>query len=218
MRRALFWGLLITGSLALIPPVLIARARAVQSARPRLNPVPDMDNQPRFKAQQANPLFADRRAMRRPVPGTVARGDLGRDEHYAEGLVASQPATTFPVPVTAALLRRGQERYEIFCAPCHGLSGYGDGPVARRAEELGEGTWVPPPSFHQDLVRQRTHGELFQIITHGIRKMPAYGSQIPVEDRWAIVAYLRALQRSQHARLEDVPPELRQTLPEVQPK
>ena len=109
------------------------------------------------------------------------------------------------MPATSSLLERGQERYEIFCAPCHGLAGYGDGMVAKTADGLQEGTWTPPSSFHTDLVRERPVGHLFNTVTHGIRNMPAHGPQIPVEDRWAVVAYVKALQRSQHATVDDVP-------------
>jgi mono/diheme cytochrome c family protein len=114
--------------------------------------------------------------------------------------------------VTEKLVRRGKERFAIFCAPCHGLDGYGDGPVAKRAQALQEGTWVPPSSYHTDLVRQRPVGFIFNAITHGIRNMPAYGAQIPVADRWAIVSYVRALELSQDATVNDVPAELRDQL------
>jgi mono/diheme cytochrome c family protein len=107
------------------------------------------------------------------------------------------------------MLLRGQERFNIYCSPCHGLTGAGDGLVSRRADALQEGTWVPPLTFHGDQVRGRPVGHLFNTITHGIRNMPAYGAQIPAEDRWAIVAYVRALQRSQNATVADVPPDLR---------
>ena len=117
-----------------------------------------------------------------------------------------------PISVTMQLMERGRERFDVFCAPCHGLAGAGDGMVAKRAEELQEGTWTPPASFHSELVRGRTDGHLFNTITNGIRNMPAYAPQIPVEDRWAIVAYVRALQRSQGAPLEDVPADVRAQL------
>ena len=118
-------------------------------------------------------------------------------------------AATLPMPLTAPLLRRGRERFEIYCAPCHGLAGYGDGMVARRADRLMEGTWVPPTSLHDPTVLARPDGHLFHTITAGIRNMPAYGPQIPEADRWAIVSYVRALQRSQHASVNDVPAEQR---------
>jgi len=198
-------------AVALIPPLLVARARAVKSRQPRIHLVPDMDNQPKVRTQQYNPMFADRRAMRRPVAGTVARGDLQEDDHLYRGRVANDWAATFPMPVTEAMMRRGQERFNIFCAPCHGLDGTGKGPVAARAEQIG-GPWVPPLSYHQPQVRERPHGHIFNTITNGIRTMPAHGPQITVADRWAIVAYVRALQRSQDARLEDVPEEYREAL------
>jgi mono/diheme cytochrome c family protein len=227
--RAALIVLLLLGSLALVPFACIARARAVRSPSPRLHLVPDMDNQGRFKAQQPNPLFADRRAMRRPVQGTVARGMLKQDDHLYRGLVNGEYATELPPlsdlselsgrPGTVErprtlrwLLDRGRQRYEITCAPCHGLAGYGDGVVSRRAEQLQQGTWVPPSSFHDEPAASRPVGHVFNTITHGIRNMPAYGTQVPVEDRWASVAYVRALQRSQRARVEDVPPELRDRL------
>jgi len=142
----------------------------------------------------------------------VARGDLEGSAAYRTGRTGDGWVTAFPVPVTEQLMRRGQERYDIYCSPCHGLAGYGDGVVAKRADALQEGTWTPPSSYHTDLVRSRPAGQLFNTITNGIRNMAAYGAQIPVADRWAIVAYVRALQRSQAASVADVPPELRRQL------
>lgn len=205
-----FWiALACLGALMLVPFACIARSRGVTSPAPRIHLIRDMDNQARFKSQQVNPLFADRRAMRPPAPGTVAQGSLLEDEALATGKESGVWTSTLPVPLTPGLLSKGRERFDIYCAPCHGLAGYGDGIVARRADRLQEGTWVPPTSLHTDVVRARTLGEIFNTITHGIRTMPAYGSQIPVSDRWAIVAYLKALQRSQWATLDDVPAEQR---------
>ncbi len=152
--------------------------------------------------------------MRPPVAGTVPRESRAGDQTFARGLAAGDYATAFPdaVTVDARLLERGRERFAVFCAPCHGLSGYGDGMIARRADRLQQGTWTPPSSFHVEPVSTRPVGHLFNTITNGIRTMPAYGSQVPLADRWAIVAYVRALQRSQHASLDDVPAELRSTL------
>ncbi len=116
-----------------------------------------------------------------------------------------------PLPVTADLIERGRERFNIYCAPCHGLSGYGDGAVARRAAEMqasGADTaagWVAPTSYHSDEIRSRPVGRLYNTVTNGVRTMPAYDKQISVLDRWAIVAYVKALQRSQHAKPADVP-------------
>jgi len=210
--RWLTYGLVLLAALSLVPFALIARSRASTSARPRVQLIRDMAKQPKVKTQAANPLFADGRAMRPPVPGTVAHREFEESVSYGTGRDAGSWVTVFPVPVTDRLMKRGQERYDIFCAPCHGLAGYGDGPVAKRADALQEGTWTPPASYHTDLVRGRPDGHLFNTIANGIRNMPAYGSQIPVADRWAIVLYVRALQRSQDASVADVPPELRRQL------
>ncbi len=209
MPRWLVYVAVLVAALALIPLALIARARVSTSSLPPIHLIFDMAKQAKFKTQSENPLFADARAMRPEVAGTVARGELHENAAYWEGRDAGGWVTAFPVPVTDELVRRGQERFDIFCAPCHGLAGYGDGPVAKRADQLQEGTWTPPSSYHTDLVRSRPVGYLFNTITNGIRNMPAYGPQIPVPDRWAIVAYVRALQRSQDATINDVPPELR---------
>ncbi len=193
----------------------IAVARNNKTTEPRIHPIQDMDNQPRFKAQQANPIFADLRAMRPPVEGTVARGELRDDDHYYRGLVDGKFATTFPpqIDLTVDFVRRGQQRFNIYCAPCHGVDGSGNGPVNQRVltRQL-PGTWVPAANLHEQQYRERPLGHLFNTITHGIRTMPPYGDQIPVRDRWAIVAYVKALQRSTQATLEDVPPEKRAEL------
>jgi mono/diheme cytochrome c family protein len=199
-----------------------------------------MDQQPRFDAQTTSALFADGRSSRPPVAGTVARGDLNRDAAFREGLspepdnvevtlpVAATTETAegeevpepnwvreFPVPVTDELMRRGRERFNVYCAVCHGLTGEGNGLASLRALELQQGTWIPPTSLYAEHVMQQPPGQLFHTITHGIRKMPAYGAQIPPEDRWAIVLYLQALQRTQSATLPDVPEDLRNTLREM---
>lgn len=212
LRKILIAAAVILVPLSLIPPLLIAKARVTKSSAPRVHFIPDMDDQPKFRAQSRNRLFADRRAMRPPVPGAVARDRLHADDAFYRGKVGDAWVATFPVPVTNSLIRRGQERFDIFCATCHGLAGAGDGPTAVRADRLQEGTWTPPASFHTDLVRERPVGHLFNAITYGIRNMPAYGPQIPEMDRWAIVAYVRALQRSQYATVNDVPADYRPTL------
>ncbi len=196
--------LLITA--AAVPPALIAQARAVRSSKPRVHLIHDMDNQPRFEAQHANALFADGRAMRPPVPGTVARGELRADDHFYLGVVGGQWATAFPakVEVTVQLMERGRERFNIYCQPCHGAAGYGDGMVNKRAMELlnlgtNGTTWVEPKSIHEQQIREQPVGQIFNSITNGVRNMPPYGPQILVADRWAIVAYVKALQRSQNA-------------------
>jgi len=200
-------------ALSWIPIALALRARVVKKTEPRVHIIQDMDNQPKVKAQSRLMLFADRRGMRPPVPGTVARGAVIGDSALMLGKSNDESwVETSPMQVTLSLLERGRQRYEIYCSPCHGLAGYGDGMVAQRADQLQEGTWTPPTSFHTDLVRERPEGHLFNTISNGIRNMPSYGSQIPVDDRWAIVAYVKALQRSQNATIDDVPADLRAQL------
>jgi mono/diheme cytochrome c family protein len=212
MPRWLLFTVAILVVLSWVPLALIMRARVTTSPKPRIHIVPDMDNQPKFKAQSRNPLFADRRAMRPPVAGTVARGTVLGNPALVTGKQGDDWVTAIPASVNSSMLERGRQRYDIFCSPCHGLAGAGDGMVAKRADELLEGTWTPPTSFHTDLLRQRPAGHLFNTISNGIRNMPAYGPQIPVEDRWAIVAYVRALQRSQNATVDDVPDDIRAQL------
>ena len=212
LPRWILYSVLILVVLSWVPIVLIMRARVTTSTQPRVHVVPDMDNQPRYKPQSRNPLFADRRAMRPPVAGTVARGTLIANPAVTTGKIGEDWISLSPLELTPEIMQRGRERYDVFCSPCHGLAGSGDGMVAKRADELQEGTWTPPTSFHTDLIRQRPDGQLFNTITNGIRNMPAYGPQIPVEDRWAIVAYVRALQRSQNATVDDVPADIRAQL------
>jgi mono/diheme cytochrome c family protein len=204
-------------ALAFLPFACIFKARYSTSDLPRIHLIQDMDNQPRFKSQQVNPLFADTRADRPFVAGTVARGHLDENDALDRGIVDGHWVETFPVPVTPALLARGQERFGIYCTPCHGMAGYGDGIVAARADRLQEGTWVPPASMHDPSVLARPVGHIFNTITNGIRTMPSYGSQIPRTDRWAIVAYVRALQLSQHAPIADLKPDERARLGEIKP-
>jgi len=210
--RWLLYTAAIVTVLALVPFALIARARTTTSPNPRIHIIPDMDKQPSLRPQSAYSLFADGRAMRPPVAGAVARGELREDDVLYRGQAGGEWVIAIPIPVTEAAMRRGQERWEVFCTPCHGSAGNGDGPVSRRADRLQEGTWTPPSSLHTELVRSRPAGYLYNSIANGVRNMPAYGSQIPVDDRWAIVAYMRALQRSQHAVLADVPAELQPQL------
>jgi len=205
--RIFVYSLLIAGCLALIPPVVFARMRATPSPNRPIHIFWDMDFQPKFKTQVANPLFADGRAMRPPVAGTVARGEAYADSHMFEGVVDGQWATSLPAGMAtdAATLERGQQRFNIYCSACHGYAGFGDGAVNKRAMELVanaagpvNGTqWVAAKSLHDDTTRHQPMGQLFNTITHGIRNMAGYGAQIPTEDRWAIAAYVKALQLSQ---------------------
>ncbi len=206
MPKAIITIALLLITAAAVPPALIAQARAVHSKKPRVHLIQDMDNQPRFEAQHANALFADGRAMRPPVTGTVARGELRADDHYYLGITGGEWATAFPATVEVAmpLMERGRQRFNIYCQPCHGAAGYGDGMVNKRAMELlnlgtNGTTWVAPKSLHEQQIREQPVGQIFNSITNGVRNMPPYGPQIPVADRWAIVAYVKALQRSQNA-------------------
>ena len=212
LPRWLLYTVAILVVLSWVPLALIMRARVTSSPQPRIHIVPDMDNQPKYKAQSRNPLFADRRAMRPPVVGAVSRGTTLGDPGLTSGRIGEDWVEIIPIEIDRGLVERGRDRYDVYCSPCHGLVGFGDGMVAKRADELLEGTWTPPTSFHTDLLRERPVGHLFNTISNGIRNMPAYGPQIQVEDRWAIVAYVRALQRSQNATVDDVPPDIRAQL------
>lgn len=213
MPRPLIFITLIIIAVGLLPPAIVFTMWTSKKSKPRIHLVQDMDNQGKFRAQQENPRFEDDRAMRMPVEGTVARGGLGEDDHYYTGRVDGQWAEEFPLQVVVdeELLSRGRERFEIYCLPCHGMSGHGDGVVDRRARDLlvnsrlGKGTvWTRPRNLHEDTARVLTVGEIFDTITNGKNNMAAYGPQIPVKDRWAIVAWVRTLQRSQNASVEDL--------------
>jgi mono/diheme cytochrome c family protein len=212
--RALYWGVAVLAVLALLPPLLIARYRAVPKLEPRIHPILDMDLQPKYLPQAASPLWTDGRAMRPPVPGTIAQGGLEPDDHFSRGKVGDKWADTFPMPATMPLVRRGQERFNVFCAACHGLVGEGGATsmISARALKRADKGWVLPLSLHTESVRKQSVGEIFNTIPNGIRTMPSYASQIPQDDRWAIILYVRALQRSQNAPIEDVPEDLRPQL------
>ena len=209
LPRIIVYSLLIAGCLALIPPLVFARMRAVPSPNRPIHIFWDMDFQPKYKTQVPSPLFADGRAMRAPVEGTVAQGESYVDTHLYEGVVGGQWATALPgsMSMDEATLRRGRQRFDIYCSACHGLAGYGDGPVNQRAMELVSNVngpvnatqWVAAKSLHDETTRDQPMGQLFNTITHGSRNMAGYGAQIKVEDRWAIAAYVKALQLSQDA-------------------
>ena len=165
----------------------------------------DMHDQPKYEPFEASTFFPDGRASRPLVPGTVARGQLREDTHLYEGKVGGKPAETFPFPIDLKTLERGQQRYNIYCSPCHDRVGNGDGMVVRRG-------FRRPPSYHIERLRQAPPGYLYDVIANGFGAMQDYAAQIPVRDRWAIVAYVRALQLSQNAALNDVPVTERQNL------
>lgn len=184
--------------------LLLVGCRGRQSEAPPIHPNLNMDFQERFNAQDGNPLFDDGAAMRRPPTGTVARGQL-RDssELYRGRTPGGRYVDRIPIAVNRQVLVRGQDRYNIYCAPCHGETGAGDGMIMR-----GDYGYTPANSYHTDRLREVTDGYLYDVITTGVRNMPSYAHQVPVRDRWAIVAYIRALQRSQNTRGEDLPESL----------
>lgn len=192
-------GLRKAGGIMLVG-LMLAGCRGTISEKPAIHPNMNMDQQPRKEAQEVNNFFEDGRSMRQPVEGTVARGYRKADLAYYEGVDASGDwIAENPVEVTRSFLYRGQERYDIFCAPCHGKVGDGRGIVM-----TGQYGYVPAPTFHQDRLREAPDGEIYSAIYNGVRNMPSYAHQVPVEDRWAIVSYVRALQASQNVSEEDI--------------
>jgi mono/diheme cytochrome c family protein len=157
-----------------------------------------MHDQPKYIPLRQSTFFADERSARPIVAGTVARGQLRDDGLLYTGKVNGAVATIFPFAVDEARLRRGRERYDIYCSPCHARTGDGDGMVVRRG-------YRRPPSLHDDRLRTVAVGHFFDVMTNGFGAMPDYAGQVAAEDRWAIAAYIRVLQLSAHATLEDVP-------------
>ena len=159
----------------------------------------DMQVQPRQNPLSRSDFYADQRSERPPVEGTVARGQLHEDTYFYTGTLGNNPGDYMPFPVTKEVLERGRERYNIYCAPCHSRIGDGNGFIPSR------GFARKPPTFHKPRWQKAPLGEIYDVITNGSGIMPDYASQIPPQDRWNIVAYVRALQRSQNATLADVP-------------
>jgi mono/diheme cytochrome c family protein len=218
LPNVLVYGIIILTVAAAIPFALAAKARYSKSASPRIHAIGDMDWQPKYKSQRENPVFPDGRAARLDPKGTVAVGELREDDHFYRGKIGGVFATTFPEQIKPSpeTMARGRERFGIYCSPCHGQTGEGNGMVAKRASALADqgvqGSWVPPTDLTSEHLRFTPVGSLFDSITNGVRNMPAYGPQIQTEDRWAIIMYVRALQRARLAKLEDVPPDMRQGL------
>ena len=159
----------------------------------------DMHVQPRQNPLSRSDFYADQRSERPPVEGTVARGQLHDDTYFYTGKAGSSPGDSMPLPVTKEVLERGRERYNIYCAPCHSRVGDGNGFIPSR------GFARKPPSFHDQRLEKSPLGYFYDVITNGFGIMPDYASQIPPQDRWTIVAYIRALQLSQDATRADVP-------------
>ena len=160
----------------------------------------DMADQPKNRPLSPSEFFSDGRSERPLVENTVARGSIADD-----ALIVPKDSNAFPLPVDWKLLERGEERYNIFCSPCHGLQGDGNGMVALRGMKR-------PPSYHQDRLRQATNGYIYDVMTNGFGQMLGYSAQIPPRDRWTIIAYVRALQLSRNAKAADLPAELREKL------
>jgi mono/diheme cytochrome c family protein len=165
----------------------------------------DMHDAPRYEPLEASTFFSNGQSARPLVANTVARGQLREDRHLYEGIVDGRPAETFPFPITEDVMRRGQERFNVFCSPCHSRTGDGNGMIVQRG-------FRHPPSYHEDRLRNAPVGYFFDVMTHGFGAMEDYSSQLPVADRWAIAAYIRALQLSQRATMDDVPADRRADL------
>jgi mono/diheme cytochrome c family protein len=163
----------------------------------------NMRSNSRLKPYEPSAFFGDEQPARPVISDTVALGMLHVDDPLYTGQVGGQLATSFPFTITRAALSRGQERYNIYCAPCHGLLGDGHGMIVARG-------FSPPPSFHQQRLRDAPVGHFFDVVTNGFGRMYSYASRVAPRDRWAIIAYIRALQLSQNATLADLTPEERQ--------
>lgn len=164
-----------------------------------------MNQNGRVRPYQPDSFFSNGSSARMPVHGTVPRSRLIGDEAFVQGTRNGVVVQEIPVPITMSLLKRGRERFEINCSPCHSFAGDGDGMIVRRG-------FTAPPSYHSDRLRNAPAGHFFDVITHGYGAMYSYADRVDVSDRWAIIAYIRALQKSQHARLSELPPELRQRI------
>jgi mono/diheme cytochrome c family protein len=169
-----------------------------------------MHDQPKYVPMRESTFFGDGRSARTIVTGTVARGQLrddpllytGKMNAGAAGGGGGNDATMFPFAIDETVMARGRGRYDVYCAPCHGRTGAGDGMIVRRG-------YRRPPTFHQDRLRDSPPGHFFDVITNGFGAMPDYAAQVRAEDRWAIIAYVKALQLAQHATVAEVPPDRR---------
>lgn len=189
--------------------------RGMRSTEPPMEVFPDMDRQGKYKPQGGSKFFADARADRVPVAGTVPRGRsetgeadpsfLAADDFLYRGRKGEAFASGYPVALNREFLLRGQNRYEIYCAPCHGALGDGNGITKRYGMTI-------TPTFHDDRIRNLPEGEIFNVITNGRNTMMPYADKLAPEERWAVVAYVRALQRAANASIDDVPRELRDSL------
>ncbi|MEM7391683.1 MAG: cytochrome c [Verrucomicrobiota bacterium] len=164
-----------------------------------------MYDQPRYEPYEQSDFFGDDMSARLPVEGTVPRGHLRDDDHLYTGKVDGKLVTTFPVEITEEVMARGQTRYQFYGTPCHGQSGDGEGMIVKRG-------YKQPPSYHEQRLVDQSVGYYYEVITKGFGIMPAYAYQLKPEDRWAVVAYVRALQRSRMATVDDLPDDIKETL------
>jgi mono/diheme cytochrome c family protein len=202
LPKPLVYVLILAVCASLVPFALFAQARSAKMDHGRRHLVWDMDFAPSYKAQTANPLFEDGRSMRVPPEGTVAQGQLNADDHLHLGKTPSGDwALTLPegVKADAETMDDGEVQFGIYCTPCHGHNGDGNGMVNQRLTGKAGHAWVPPTNLHDARLRTMPAGELYNTIKNGIRNMPGYGSQMDAEERWAVVLYVRALQKSSSA-------------------
>lgn len=192
-------------AIAAAAAIFVAGCAGLSTEKPPIEVFPDMKRQPKYKPQESSSFFSDGRTDQRPVPGTVAVGRLNEDEGFHTGAAGGQYLGRNPLPITAETLTRGQERYDIYCAPCHDRTGSGRGLVGQKSMWLAN-------SLHDPRIKSMVDGEIYQVIALGRRSMPGYRFQIEANDRWAIVAYVRALQRATSGTLGDVPADLRSEL------
>jgi mono/diheme cytochrome c family protein len=214
MPRLIVYSVMVLLMLALIPPVVAARTRATPSEKLPIHIIQDMDIQAKFKTQTLNRVFADQRSMRPEVVGVVARGETMLDTHLENGVVDGGWAISLPAALDLDLkfVERGQGRFNIYCAPCHGWNGMGNGPVNQRATALmnyadgpPQGTsWTQARNLHDPGWSEQPIGQIYNTVTNGKNSMAGYGSQVSLNDRWAISVYVKALQRSQNASEGDL--------------
>ena len=164
-----------------------------------------MANQAKYDPLEPSDFFADGMSARPRIPGTVARGETAIDPYFETGKINGQDGDRFPFAVTADVMNRGHERFDIYCSECHGRLGDGNGMIPSRG-------YRRPPSFHTETLRAQKPGHFFDVMSNGFGAMPPYRTMIPSRDRWAIVAYIRALQLSQSATINEVPAEVRDKL------
>ena len=191
-------------ALAVVTVMGVLGKRGHNFKQPPLEIFTDMDRQPKLRPQQPNLTFASGRTSQEPLPGTVARGERYENNPVNTGRESGSTnfVATIPTTVTQQLIERGQQRFNIYCLPCHGPQGDGNGIVKKYG-------YATIRSLHEKVVVTQADGEIFNTITHGKATMYGYGSQVPIEDRWAIVAYVRALQRSHLGLVDEVPAALK---------